>query len=241
MLEEAMSHRVRKIIMPNIDLDSFQSMVDLANAHPQHCIPMVGLHPCSVKEDFEEVLSKLKEYQENEKDILQGRSFSGIGEIGIDLYWDATTLDIQVQAFRQQLQWAKSLERPVSIHVRDSFQEVLKVLEEEFDPKLRGVLHCFTGGVEEGKRAIDLGFHLGLGGVLTFKNSNLREVVKELPLEKLVLETDSPYLSPHPHLGQRNEPAHVLLIAETLAKAKGVSLEQVARITSRNADKLFKL
>ena len=195
---------------------------------------MMGLHPCDVKDDY------LKELEIVKAHLDKGK-YVAVGEIGIDLYWDKSTLDIQKKAFRQQLIWAKEYDLPVAIHIRESFDEVFEVIEEVNDEKLRGVFHCFTGTKEQGQRAIDMGFMLGIGGVVTFKNSGLDQTLSGLPLAQLILETDSPYLAPTPHRGQRNESAFIALMAQKLADIYEMDIEEVARITTQNAKTLFKL
>ena len=195
---------------------------------------MMGLHPCDVKDDY------LKELEIVKAHLDKGK-YVAVGEIGIDLYWDKSTLDIQKKAFRQQLIWAKECDLPVAIHIRESFDEVFEVIEEVNDEKLRGVFHCFTGTKEQGQRAIDMGFMLGIGGVVTFKNSGLDQTLSGLPLAQLILETDSPYLAPTPHRGQRNESAFIALMAQKLADIYEMDIEEVARITTQNAKTLFKL
>ncbi|MCC6725546.1 MAG: TatD family hydrolase, partial [Saprospiraceae bacterium] len=193
---------------------------------------MMGLHPCSVKENFEEELALVETW-------LSKRSFCAIGEIGIDLYWDKSTLDIQIEAFKRQITWAKKLGLPIIIHSRESTELILDILESEKDERLNGILHCFTGSVAQAEKAWSLGFHLGIGGVVTFKNSGLDKVVAELPLDWLVLETDAPYLAPIPYRGKRNESAYVRLVAEKIAEVKSIDIQEVAKITSLNARKIF--
>lgn len=235
MLQRALEADVRKIFLPNIDLDSIPGMLALCDAHPQMCYPMMGLHPCDVKENYKEVLSLIR--SEFDK-----RKFIAVGEIGIDLYWDKTTLDIQVDAFKQQIDWAKQMQIPIVIHARESFDEIFAVLDEVNDESLFGVFHCFTGNESQANKVIDYGgFMMGMGGVLTYPKSGLDAVVKSIPLEYLILETDSPYLTPIPHRGKRNESAYVKIIAEKLALCKGVSLEEIALSTTQNALTLFKL
>tara|TARA_Y100000991_G_scaffold206064_1_gene182872 strand:- start:1468 stop:2055 length:588 start_codon:yes stop_codon:yes gene_type:complete len=195
---------------------------------------MMGLHPCDVKDDYEEELKIIKSHLDKGK-------YVAVGEIGIDLYWDKGTLDIQKKAFRQQLKWAKEYDLPVAIHIRNSFDTIFEVLEEVNDQNLRGVFHCFTGSKEQGQKAIEMGFMLGIGGVVTFKNSGLDKVLKELPLDKLLLETDSPYLAPTPYRGQRNESSFITIVAQKLAEIYEVNLEEVAIKTTQNAKTLFNL
>jgi len=231
-MQRAFDAGVKEIYLPAIDSETHQAMLDLEAAYPKRVFSMMGLHPCSVKENYEEELAIVKSY-------LDTRSFCAIGEIGIDLYWDKTTYEIQRKAFKQQIAWAKELNIPIVIHSRNSTEEVIDVLKEEKDERLRGIFHCFGGSVEEGRRIIDLGFYLGIGGVVTFKNAGLDKTVAELPLESLVLETDAPYLSPKPYRGKRNETSYLRLIAEKIAAVKGVKFAEVEEQTTCNAKNIF--
>ena len=196
---------------------------------------MMGLHPGSVKEDWEQQLEIIRKWLFSEKYIA-------VGEIGMDLYWDKTFQKEQEEVFRRQIQWAKELKLPIVIHARDAFDEIFHVVDELHDTALTGVFHCFTGSLEEAMKIKDYGtFKIGLGGVLTFKKSGLDEVVKDIPMELLVLETDSPYLAPSPHRGKRNESSYLTLIADKLSEVKQMRLEEIAEITSRNARELFNL
>ena len=219
VVQKAIEQGVDKMLLPNINSETIEAMHQLCKDFPQHCYPMMGLHPCDVKDDYEEELKIIKSHLDKGK-------YVAIGEIGIDLYWEKSTLDIQKKAFRQQLEWAKEYDLPVAIHIRKSFDTIFEVLEEVNDQNLRGVFHCFTGSKEQGQKAIEMGFMLGIGGVVTFKNSGLDKVLKELPLEKLLLETDSPYLAPTPYRGQRNESSFITIVAQKLAKIYEVTLEK---------------
>ncbi len=224
---------VSRIFLPNIDLKSIAMMNHLSDKFPKNCFPMMGLHPCSVEETFEKDLDHMHE------ELLSGK-YCAVGEIGIDLYWDKTTLGIQQKAFRKQIQWAKEMNLPIVIHARESFDEIFAMLDEENDEKLFGIFHCFTGNEEQARRVLDYGgFKLGIGGVLTFKNAGLDKTVKALSIHDLVLETDTPYLAPHPFRGKRNESSYTLLVAEKLASIFELSLEEVARITTENSRKIF--
>ena len=235
MLKRASEAGIDKILLPNIDLGSIAGMYAMADQYPNFCYPMMGLHPCDVKEDFERVLDQI--YQQ-----FSRRNFVAVGEIGIDLYWDKTTLAIQQQAFRIQVQWAKELDLPIVIHARESFDELFALMDELYDDRLKGVFHCFTGNLSQAQKIMDYqGFLMGIGGVLTYPKSGLEAVVKDIPMEYLVLETDSPFLPPVPFRGKRNESAYVRIVAEKLAECKGISLEEVGRITTANACKLFNL
>jgi TatD DNase family protein len=196
---------------------------------------MMGLHPTSVDKDYASELKKIKEYLDNDQYIA-------IGEIGIDLYWDKTHQAEQEEAFRTQIGWAIERELPIVIHARDSFKEIFEVVDDMNCEKLRGVFHCFTGTAEDARKIIDYGgFKMGIGGVLTFKNSKLDEVVKDISLEHLILETDSPYLAPAPHRGKRNESSYVSLVTQKLAETKGLPLKDIASATTQNAVELFNL
>ena len=234
VVQKAIDNGVSKMLLPNISSETIEAMHQLCQDFPKHCYPMMGLHPCDVKDDY------LKELEIVKAQLDKGK-YIAVGEIGIDLYWDKSTLDIQKKAFRQQLIWAKEYDLPVAIHIRESFDEIFEVIEEVNDEKLRGVFHCFTGTKEQGLRAIDMGFMLGIGGVVTFKNSGLDQTLSGLPLAQLILETDSPYLAPAPHRGQRNESAFIPLMAQKLADIYEMDIEEVARITTQNAKTLFKL
>ena len=234
VVQKAIEQGVEKMLLPNINSKTLEAMHQLCQDFPQHCFPMIGLHPCDVKNDYEEELKIIKSH-------LDKGQYVAIGEIGIDLYWDKGTLEIQKKAFRQQLKWAKEYDLPVAIHIRKSFDTIFDVLEEVNDQNLRGVFHCFTGSKEQGQKAIEMGFMLGIGGVVTFKNSGLDKVLKELPLEKLLLETDSPYLAPTPYRGQRNESSFITIVAQKLAEIYEVNLEEVAIKTTHNAKTLFNL
>ena len=234
VVQKAIELGVNKMLLPNINSETVKAMHQLCQDFPQHCFPMMGLHPCDVKDNYEQELKIVKSH-------LNKGNFIAVGEIGIDLYWDKSTLDIQKKAFRQQLIWAKEYDLPVAIHVRKSFEAIFEVVEEVNDQNLRGVFHCFTGNKEQGQKAIDMGFMLGIGGVVTFKNSGLDKTLKELRLDKILLETDSPYLAPTPHRGQRNESSYITLIAQKLAEIYGLKIEEVAKVTTQNAKTLFKL
>jgi TatD DNase family protein len=234
--DEAIRHAidagVQKIILPNIDYTSIESMLELSNKYPENCFPLIGLHPTSVNETYKEELETVESH-------LGKAEFFGIGEIGIDLYWDKTFIKEQEEVFRQQLRWAKNMKLPVVIHVRNSFNEVFSILEKEMDGNLTGIFHCFSGGINEAKRIISLGFKLGIGGVVTYKNSHLPETLKQIDLNHLVLETDSPYLAPVPFRGKRNESSYLVLIAQKVAEIYNTRVEEVGKITSENVVNLF--
>jgi len=232
VIARALKSGVNKIILPNIDSSTLKPMLDLAGSQPDLFIPLLGLHPTSVKEDFRKEL-EIMEYW------LSKRKFSGIGEIGIDLYWDKNFIREQIEAFRIQIGWAKKGGMPIVIHVRDSFQEVIEVLLEERDDSLRGVFHSFTGTAEQAAQVIDLGFMIGVGGIVTFKNSGLDTVIQQISMQHILLETDSPWLAPVPHRGRRNECAYITAVATKIASLHQIPIEEVARITTQNAQQLF--
>jgi len=232
VVQNAYNNDVKKIILPNISSDTVKRMLDLVDSYPHLCFPLMGLHPTSVSADYKEELKAIEYWMDK-------RKFYGVGEIGIDLYWDKTYIKEQTEAFRYQLRLAKSNQLPVVIHLRNSFDEVYNVVKEEQDGTLNGIFHCFTGNESEAKKIIDAGFLLGIGGVLTFKNSQLDEVIGKFNLENMVLETDAPYLAPVPKRGRRNESAYLVYIAQKLAEIFDVPVEKVAEITTANARNLF--
>lgn len=225
---------VSKIFLPAIDSSTHESMLKLEKAHPEICFSMIGLHPCSVKENFAEELKIVQAW-------LGKRAFKAVGEIGLDFYWDKTFADQQYTAFNQQIEWALHYDIPIAIHSRDSIDECIQVVSDHQKGKLRGVFHCFSGSIQQANKIIDLGFYLGIGGVVTFKNSGLDKVMEDIDLKNIVLETDAPYLAPVPFRGKRNEPSYLKYVVEKLAGIKKTSIEQVADITSGNAQKLFLL
>lgn len=233
-IQRAINKRITEFYLPAIDSESHEKMLQLEAEYPGQIFSMMGLHPCYVKpETWEQELEIVKNY-------LDQRTFPAIGEIGIDLYWDKTTLDIQVKAFEQQIEWAIEKDLPIVIHTRESFDETFEVLERKKHPKLRGIFHCFSGDLEQAKHAIDLNFILGIGGVVTFKNGKIDHFLNEIPLDKIVLETDSPYLAPVPFRGKRNESSYLDLVAGKLVDIYKVDFSEIDRITTENARKLFK-
>jgi len=234
VIENAIEAGITKIVMPNIDSASVKKLFDVADAYPQTCFPLMGLHPTSVGSDYAEELHAVEYW-------LGKRKVFGIGEIGIDLYWDRSFLKEQEDAFRRQLQLARTMDLPVVIHVRDSFKEVYSILEKEHNGTLRGVFHCFNGTLEEAQKVVQAGFFLGIGGVVTFRNSQLDQVLKQLDVRHLLLETDSPYLAPVPKRGRRNESAYLTHIAQRIADIYAMPLNEVASITTRNAQELFRI
>jgi TatD DNase family protein len=233
VVKSAIAKGIKYMLLPNIDSKTIAGMLQLRDDFPENIFPMIGLHPTDVKENFEEELQKIERWLVKEK-------FYAIGETGIDLYWDKTFLDQQKIALRKQIALAKKYSLPIVLHVRDSFDEIFEVFENEMDDQLTGVFHCFTGTLAQAQKIIGWGFKLGIGGVLTYKKSGLSEVVKELSLEHLLLETDAPFLTPVPFRGKRNESAYTVFVAEKLAEIKNISLDEVAEITTSNAVNLFK-
>lgn len=232
LMKRSLDNKVSRLFLPNVDLESVPLVFGLTESFPENCFPMLGLHPCDVKENFKDELGNI--YNE----VLL-RKIYAIGEIGIDLHWDKSTLAIQQEAFRTQIAWAKHLDLPIVIHCREAFEEIFEILDDLNDDKLRGIFHCFTGTAEQAERVIALGFYLGIGGVLTYKNSGLDKVVQGVPIKHLVLETDSPYLAPVPFRGKPNESSYLVHIAQKLADLKQTSLKEVAEITTQNSKAVF--
>jgi len=234
VINQAVESGVEKMLLPNIDSGTISAMNAICKQFPENCFAMMGLHPCDVKKETFE-----KELYIVEQELNSGK-YIGVGEIGLDLYWDKSTLGLQKKAFEIQINLAKKHNLPIAIHVRDSFKEAIEIVEKLNDENLTGVFHCFTGNKEDAKRIIDLGnFYLGIGGVLTFKNGGLDKTIEHINLEHLVLETDAPFLTPAPNRGKRNESKYIVNIAEKLAEIKKVSLQQVAETTTKNAQTLF--
>lgn len=233
VVQHSKEAEVGRVYLPNIDSGTIEDMIQLETHYPGFFYPMIGLHPTSVKKDFENELEIIEKW-------LHERSFAAIGETGIDLYWDKTYQKEQEKAFEIQLKWAKGQGMPIVIHSRDSFREIFDVVDRLNDEQLYGIFHSFAGTVEDAQHIIDLGFKIGINGIVTFKNSSLDEVVSEIDMEHLVLETDSPFLAPVPRRGKRNESAYIKYIAEKIAEVKNISVEEVAEITTRNALKVFR-
>jgi len=235
IINNALRARVERILLPNIDLETITQLRKCTTSHPSIFKGMMGLHPGSVKGDFRAQLDLIKKE-------LFANSYIAVGEIGIDLYWDKTYFKEQVIAFREQIEWAIDLQLPIVIHARDSFEEIAQVLAEYRNTALKGVFHCFSGSSDQMKKALSFdNFLLGIGGVLTFKNGGLDKIIHEAPLNRLVLETDSPYLAPAPNRGKRNEPAYIRLVAEKLATVLNLPIETIEETTSQNALQLFNL
>ncbi len=232
MIQRAMAEGVNRFFIPAIDSETTEDMYALEATFPEHMFLMMGLHPTSVKENYEAELRHVTTQ-------LEKRTFYAIGEIGIDLYWDRSTLSIQKKAFKQQIQLAKRHKLPIVIHCRDAFDEIFEVLETEKDEDLFGIFHCFTGTLAQAERAISFNMKLGIGGVVTFKNGKIDTFLHQIPLKHIVLETDSPYLSPVPYRGKRNESSYLSLICKKVAEIYGVSEEEVARTTTKNSKDTF--
>ncbi|MBO7615700.1 MAG: TatD family hydrolase [Bacteroidales bacterium] len=231
-MQRALDASVGMMLLPNVDASTIAPMLELHEHYPDCTRVMMGLQPEEVKEDYMEVLSQM------EKELERG-IYVGVGEVGLDFYWDATYEKQQFDAFETQLDWAKQLHLPLSIHCRNAFDKMVKILERKQDGGLRGIMHCFTGTEEEAKVYLELGFHLGLGGVITYKNCGVKEYLPNLPFDRIVLETDAPYLSPVPCRGKRNEPAFLVHTAQKIAEIMQVSIKDIVGITSSNARMLF--
>lgn len=232
MIARAMQAGVSRFFIPAIDSTYTQAMYDLEAAYPEQMFLMAGLHPTHVKENYREELAHVARQ-------LAERKFYAVGEIGIDLYWDKTFLKAQQEAFRTQIAWAKQYALPIVIHCRDAFDEVFEILEEAKSPELRGIFHCFSGTREQALQAISCGMKLGIGGVVTFKNGKLDQFIAQIDPRHVVLETDAPYLAPNPHRGKRNESAYIVAVLHKLAELYQIAPEELAQITTRNAQEVF--
>jgi TatD DNase family protein len=234
VIQAARNNHVSKVLLPNIDSGSIDGLLRLKTKFLDYFEVMMGVHPCSIDYNY------LKELKIAEAQFL-GQGFVSVGEIGLDYYWDTKYKAEQIKAFRTQINWAKDLKLPIAVHCREAFDDILNIIDEEQDGRLRGVLHCFTGNVDQAKQLIDNGFLLGVGGVITYRNSGLDKTITEIDLNHLVLETDAPYLSPVPYRGKRNQSAYLMYIAEKLAEVKDCALADLAMITTANAKALFNL
>jgi TatD DNase family protein len=233
MIQRALDAGVEKLYMPNCDHSTIEGMMRIAHAWPRNCLPMMGLHPCYVKEDAAQELATVQEW-------LQRGGFSAVGEIGLDYYWDKTFVAAQQAVFEQQIDWALQYDLPIVIHSRESMQDCIDIVQRKQNGRLRGIFHCFSGTADEAAQIIAIGgCYLGIGGVVTYKNSALQPVVAGIPLEYLVLETDAPYLTPVPHRGKKNESGYLSFIAQKIAALKGITEEAVAAATTANAIKIF--
>lgn len=234
VVQRALDNGVGVMLLPNVDASTMAPMMETHEQFPECTRVMMGLQPEEVKGDYKQVLAAME--KELEKDI-----FIGVGEVGLDFYWDTTFEKEQIDAFETQLDWAKQLSMPLSIHCRNAFSFMARLLEKHQDGGLHGVMHCFTGTEEEARVYLELGFHLGLGGVTTYKNCSVKDYLHNIPLDRIVLETDAPYLSPVPHRGQRNEPAFLVDTAKKIAEIYEMSVEEIAETTTNNAKMLFKI
>ena len=232
VIASAVGKGVDKFYLPAIDSETFTAMLQLEEKFPLLCLAMIGLHPCSVKENYEDELNAVES-------MLQKRKFAGIGEAGLDFYWDKTFVKEQYLALEKQIELAISYKLPLILHTRNATQETIDVISQYKGSGLSGIFHCFGGTVEEAKQIIDLGFYMGIGGVVTYKNAGLDKVLKEIDLKHIVLETDAPYLSPVPYRGKRNETAFLCEVAQKIAEIKTCTMEEVAAITTRNAEEIF--
>ena len=232
VIERATTEGVQKFYLPGIDSSSIDAMLDLEIRFPERCFAMMGLHPCYVKENYKQELDIVQNW-------LTKRKFSAVGEIGLDFYWDKTFATEQYEAFRIQMEWAIAYDRPIVIHTRNAMQETINLVKEYVPKGIRGIFHCFSGSYESAQEIINAGFYLGIGGVLTYKNAGLAEVLQKIDLKHLVLETDAPYLTPVPFRGKRNESSYLKYVIDKLSAAKNVSIEDVAAVTTANAEKIF--
>ena len=231
VLDQAKNNKINRFLLPNIDNASLPKLLSLCKKY-KNLHPMIGLHPCSVKENY---LSEIELLY----NMLDQHDFIAIGEVGMDLYWDKSFLEQQKHAFKLQINWGKKYNLPIIIHSRNSFNDVFEIIKNEKSSRMTGIFHCFSGTYEEAEKIIDLGFYLGIGGVVTFKNSDLKNTLKKISLKHIVLETDAPYLAPHPFRGKRNEPKFLSIIANQIAELKNTPIEDVAQITNDNINKIF--
>ena len=232
VIQDAVEKKINRFLLPNIDNTTLPELLSICNQYPKMLFPMIGLHPCSVNQDYKHTLQTL--YAQ----INMGK-FIGIGEVGMDLYWDKKFIKEQEDAFSIQINWANNHKLPIIIHCRNAFEHIIHILKKEKTNNITGIFHCFSGTYEEAAQIIDLGFYLGIGGLLTFKNSNLSDVIKQIDLKHIVLETDAPYLAPHPMRGKRNEPKFLLEIAKKVAEINNITLENLSKITNKNINNIF--
>lgn len=232
MIQRALEAGVTEMYMPNCDSSTVAPMMQYAERWPKNCFPMMGLHPTYVKENYREELANVAEWLGKEK-------FYALGEIGLDYYWDLTFKEQQIEAFGTQIEWALQYNLPIVIHSRESTQDCIDIVRSKQNGELKGIFHCFSGTLEEARQVAELGLYLGIGGSLTYKKSTLPEILKEIELEHIVLETDAPYLAPVPNRGKRNESSYIPIIAQKLADVKEVPVTEIAEITTQNAEKIF--
>ncbi len=231
-IQRAIDAGVTKMYMPNCDSNTVAGMLHLADKWEANCMPMMGLHPCYVKEHYKEELAIVAEW-------LAKRKFYAVGEIGLDYYWDMTFKAQQIEAFETQIDMALKYELPIVIHSRESTADCIDIVRRKQNGKLKGIFHCFGGSMEEAKQIVALGLYLGIGGVVTYKNTNLPEILTEIGIDHVVLETDAPYLAPIPYRGKRNESSYIPVIAQKIADIKNIALAEVASVTTRNAEGIF--
>ncbi len=231
-IQRAIDAGVTKMYMPNCDSNTIERMMQMADQWPINCLPMMGVHPCYIKEDYKKELEIAASWFEKSK-------FYAVGEIGLDYHWDKTFVAEQKEAFETQIDWALEHNLPIVIHSRESTDDCIQIVRKKQKGNLKGIFHCFSGSVEQAKQIADIGFYLGIGGVVTYKTSNLPEIIRAVSLDRIVLETDAPYLSPVPHRGKRNESSYIPIIAEKIAEVMGVPVAEVAAITTRNAENIF--
>ncbi len=234
IIQRAKENGLVNVLLPNIDVNTIPEVDGMCQDYPEIARGMMGLHPCSVNENYQHDLEIIGKK-------LYSNTYIGVGEVGLDLYWDKTNFEIQKQAFITQINWAKELNLPLSIHTREATTEALQIIETLQDGNIMGVFHCFGGSVEEARRVSDLGMYLGLGGVTTYKKSNLPDILNQFGLDRIVLETDAPYLTPVPHRGKRNESAYIPIIGARIAEILSVDIREVSLITTKNAKEVFKL
>lgn len=234
IIQNALDKGVQKFLLPCIDSSVINDMLLLEQTHANYCYPMMGLHPCYVKENYKDELNIVQQW-------LQKRNFIAVGEIGLDFYWDTIFKQQQIFCFEQQMQWALAYNIPISIHSREATQLTIDIVKPFAAKGLKGVFHCFTGSYEVAKQIIDMGFLLGIGGVITYKNGGLGAVIEKINTEHLLLETDAPYLSPVPFRGKRNEPAYLEYVVQKIAEIKKVDINEVANVTTKNAERLFSI
>lgn len=236
VVNRSLDNGVKKVFMPNVDMESIEHMFNLYKRFPGHFYPMMGLHPCYVKADFKEVLKQMETLlKERRSEIF------GIGETGLDYYWDTTYVEQQKESLLKHINWSFEYDLPLILHTRNSIPDTIELVKSNYRKGLRGIFHCFSGNLEEAQSILEMeDFYLGIGGTVTYKNSHLPELLKQVSLERLVLETDAPYLPPVPYRGKRNESSYLLLVASKIAENKEVPVEEVARITTQNALKIFK-
>lgn len=233
MIQRSLQEGITRFYLPNIDLSSLDALEKMSSEYPINCFPMMGLHPCSVKSEH------WKNHLEKIGELFFSGDYCAVGEIGLDYYWDTSTIGIQKEALRIQCEWALEKSKPVSLHSRNATRECIDVIKPFASKGMKGIFHCFSGSEDEAAEIVEMDFLIGIGGVITFKNSNLPEVIRKIPPSSVVLETDAPYLAPVPHRGKRNEPSFIPLIALKLSEIYGKPVEEIAEITTRNALSIF--